>query len=105
MLQLAEIYPHQSPEAGLAWLETLGASEKAAATSQFAAAWAESDAPSAAAWIARTQPQGLAPEITAAILHGFFSKDPDAYQQWRDALPEGPLKSQAAEVGVAGRDD
>lgn len=105
ILQLADIYPHQSPQAGLAWLETLQASEKPAATNQFAAAWAESDAPSAAAWLARSQPQSLAPETSAAILHGYFSKDSEGFLRWRDALPDGPLKTQAANVGVAGRDD
>ncbi len=105
IVQLAEIYPHQSPAAGRAWLDSLSPAEKAAAIHPFAAAWAESDAPSAAAWLAETNPQGLAPEAGAAILHGFFSKDSDAYFKWRDSLPEGPLKTQAAQIGVAGRDD
>lgn len=105
ILQLADIFPHQSPEAGLAWLETLQASEKPAAINQFAAAWAESDAPSAAAWLARSAPRDLAPEASTAILQGFFSKDSEGFFKWRDSLPEGPLKTQAADVGVAGRDD
>lgn len=98
--ELAGIFAHQSPAAGLAWIDRLAGAERAAALNHLAAEWADSDAPSAAQWLAAKTPLEIQPDTVTAILHGFLSSDAKGFEQWRASLPESPLKQQAATVGI-----
>ena len=102
VMELAGIFAHQSPEAGLAWIAKLNAGrERKAATRQFASEWATSDAPSAAKWAAKQAPDSLDDGTLTDIFHGFLASNPEAFESWRASLPEGRVKNQASKVGVA----
>lgn len=100
--ELGTIFAHQSPEAGIAWLEKLtGGAERDAAASALAAGWARSGAPDAAKWAASQKSCTLSAGAVAEIAHNFMLKDPAAFQAWRSALPDGPLKDQVSQAGTA----
>ena len=104
--ELAGIYAHESPAAGLAWLEKLKAGEEREnARNTLATEWAAADAASAAKWAATLTPGSLNEQSTADILHGFLAQDAKAFETWRAALPDGPLKQQAARVGETGDEE
>jgi hypothetical protein len=101
VIELAGIFAHQSPEAGLAWIAKLNAGEeRKAATRQFASEWATSDAPSAAKWAANQTPENVDDGTLTDIFHGFLASDPKAFEAWRTSLPEGRVKAQASKVGT-----
>jgi hypothetical protein len=103
--EVAGMFAHQSPAAGLAWIERLAPQERQAATDRLVEQWGDSDAVSAAAWLAKGPARMPGPEAVDAVLHGFLGNDADAYLRWRDALPPGPLKDRAAKVGVVAEED
>jgi len=106
--ELGIIFAQQSPEAGIAWLGKLGAgAERDAAASSLVAGWARSSPAEAAKWAASQSSSKLSEEAISEIAHNFLLKDAAAFQTWRAALPEGPLKTQfnqAAIAGAAGED-
>jgi hypothetical protein len=99
--ELAAIFAHQSPEAGLEWVEKLAGSEQATALNRLAAEWADSDPSSAARWLAKASPSELKAETITAILHGFLASDAGGFEQWLATLPPGPLKQQATQLSAA----
>jgi hypothetical protein len=106
VIELAGIFAHQSPAAGIAWIGKLNAgTERDAALNQFASEWANSDPASAASWAAAQNLGKLNDESVSEILHGFLAKDGNAFEAWRAALPEGPLKSRAQEAGAMAEDE
>lgn len=106
VMELAGIFAHQSPEAGIAWIGKLHAgSERDGALNQFASEWANSDPAAAASWAAGQSLGTLNDEAVSAILHGFFSKDAKAFEAWRATLPEGPMKSRAQAAGAMAEDE
>ncbi len=103
--ELATIFASQSPDAGVAWLEKLSpGGERDAAASALVAVWSKSGPAEAAKWATTQTSSTLAPEALGEIAHNFFMKDPAAFQTWRSTLPEGPMKTQASQVGVAAGD-
>jgi hypothetical protein len=105
--ELAVIYAKQSPDAGVAWLGQLDAgAERDAAGNSLAKTWARSAPSEAAKWAANQNEVQLSPQTVTSIGRNFLMKDAEAFQAWRAALPEGPLKTQLATVGktAAGRD-
>ena len=97
--ELATIYAQQSPDAGVAWLGKLEAgTERDSAASALAATWARSDAAAAAKWAAAQSSIKISPEAAAAVTGNFARQDPAAFEAWSAALPEGPLKTQAAQM-------
>lgn len=104
--ELATIYAHQSPDAGLVWIGKLNAgAERDAAVNQLASEWATADPAAAAKWAASQTLGKLTADSVSEILHCFLAKDATAFEAWQAALPEGPLKKQAGEVGAAGEDE
>lgn len=99
--ELAAMFAHQSPEAGLAWVEKLADSERAAALNRLAAEWADSDPSSAARWLAHATPGELKTETISAILHGFLASDEGGFGRWLASLPPGSLKQQAMQLSAA----
>ncbi len=104
--ELATIFAHQSPEAGLAWIGKLNhGAERDMAVNKLASEWAGA-APAAAAKWAATQTMGaLSEQSVGEILHNFLAEDSSAFESWRAALPDGPLKDQATKVGVMAGDE
>jgi hypothetical protein len=106
--ELAIIFAQQSPEAGIAWLGKLSpGAERDAAASSLVAGWARSSPEEAAKWAASQSSGNLSGEAISEIAHNFLLKDAAAFQAWRTALPEGPLKTQfnqATVPGAAGED-
>lgn len=99
--ELAAIFGHQSPDAGLVWIGELNAgAERDMAVNQLATEWATADAAAAAKWAAGQTVGKLTDEAVAEILHNFIADDAPAFEAWRAALPEGPLKAQAAKLGA-----
>jgi hypothetical protein len=96
--ELAAIFAHQSPQAGLDWIKRLTPAEQPAALNRLTSAWAQSDPPSAAKWLGAAQPDGLEPETTTAVIQGFLAADAKGFQEWQAGLPPGPLKNRAAEL-------
>jgi hypothetical protein len=90
--ELAAIFAHQSPQAGLDWIKRLAPSEQAAALNRLATAWAQADPPSAARWLGAAHPENLDPQTVATVLHGFLAADRIAFRHWHGELPPGPLK-------------
>lgn len=106
VIELAGIFAHQSPEAGIAWIGKLNAgSERDGALNQLASEWANSDPASAASWAAAQNLGKLTDESVAAILHGFLAKDAKAFETWRATLPDGPLKSRAQQAGAMAEEE
>lgn len=103
--ELAIIYARQSPDAGVAWLEKLDAgAERGAAASSLVVAWARSSPAAAANWALAQTSSELAPEAMSSIARNFLMRDAAAFETWRAALPEGPLKTQVAGVGKTAED-
>lgn len=99
--ELAAVFAHQSPEAGLAWIGKLNAgAERDMALNQLASEWAVADAAAAAKWAAGQTLGELTDDSVAQILHTFLAHDAPAFEAWRAALPEGPLKDRAGKVGA-----
>jgi hypothetical protein len=106
VIELAGIFAHQSPEAGIAWVGKLNAgTERDGALNQFASEWANSDPASAASWAAAQNIGKLTDESVSEILHGFLAKDAKAFEAWRATLPDGPLKSRAQQAGAMAEDE
>ncbi len=104
--ELATIFASQSPDAGVAWLDKLSAgAERDAAASALAAAWSASGPADAAKWAASQKSSNLSAEAMAEIAHNFMMKNPAAFEAWRNALPEGPLKQQTSRVGVVAEEE
>ena len=99
--ELATIYAQQSPDAGLLWLEKLNSgTERDAAASALVAGWARSAPAEAAKWATTQSTSSLSPGAISEITHNYMLKDFAGFQTWRAALPEGPLKSVANQVGA-----
>ncbi len=96
--EMAAIFAHQSPQAGLAWIGKLPAAEQPAALNRLTAEWASSDPASAAQWLGSANPAGIDPESVAAVLHGFLAADAPGFLKWQAALPPGPLRERTAEL-------
>lgn len=98
--ELAAIYAHQSPAAGVAWLEKLAAGEERdTVASTLAAEWARTGPAEAAKWASTQNSSTLTAEAISEISRNFLRKDPAAFQAWREALPPGPIKDAAGQVG------
>lgn len=103
--ELAIIFAQQSPEAGIAWLGKLATGpERDAAASSLTAGWARSAPEEAAKWAASQNSSNLSEEAIAEIAQNFLLKNATAFQAWRTALPDGPLKTQFNHAAVAGED-
>lgn len=104
--ELATIFAHQSPDAGLAWIGRLNAgAEREIAVNKLAEEWASADPAAAAQWAASQTMGALNEQSVGEILHNFLAEDSSAFEAWRAALPEGPLKDQAAKVGAMASDE
>ncbi len=104
--ELATIFADQSPESGITWLAKLTAgTERDAAASALVATWSRSGPADAAKWAAAQTSITLAPEAVTMMARNFLMKDAAAYEAWRNALPDGPMKQQVAKVGVAAEED
>jgi len=99
--ELAAIYAQQAPAAGVTWLEKLAAGEERnAAASTLAAEWARVGPAEAAKWAGTQNSSVLTPEAVSEISQNFLRKDPAAFEAWRAALPPGPTKDAADQVGA-----
>lgn len=99
VLELATIFAHQSPESGLKWIQNLNpGGEQSAATNRLASEWSSAAPSGAAEWAAAQSPGTLSDHSISEILGNFLVKDPSAFEAWRNTLPDGPLKTQAAEI-------
>lgn len=97
--ELATLFARQSPDAGIKWLEKLTQGpERDAAASALAAAWSRNGAADAAKWAASQTIGSLAPEAIATISRNFMMKNTAAFEVWRESLPPGIMKDQAAKV-------
>jgi hypothetical protein len=106
VLELSTIFARQSPDAGLEWIGGLpDENERRLASNQFAMDWASIDASASAKWAAAQAPDLLSNETQMEILMGFLAEDSEAFQQWRNTLPEGPLKDQATKLVAPSEDD
>ena len=106
ILELSTIFARQSPDAGLDWIRSLpDEKERQLASNQFAIDWASVDAAASAKWAAEQAPNLLTHEAQKEILMGFLAEDSEAFQQWRNTLPEGPLKDQATKLVVPSEDE
>jgi hypothetical protein len=106
VLELSTIFARQSPDAGLEWIGGLpDEKEQQLASNQFAMDWASIDASASAKWAAAQAPDLLSNETQMEILMGFLAEDSEAFQQWRNTLPEGPLKDQATKLVAPSEDD
>ncbi len=98
--ELAAIYAQQAPAAGVNWLEKLAAGEERnAAANTLAAEWTRSSPAEAAKWAATQNSSVLTAEAVSEISENFLRKDPAAFLAWRKALPPGPIKDAAGQVG------
>ena len=103
--ELAMIFAHQSPAAGVAWLDKLaGGAERDLAASTLAAEWSGFAPADAAKWAATLNAAVLSAEAVDEISRNFLWKDPAAFQSWRDALPAGAMKELAAQVAASDED-
>lgn len=103
--EIAAIFAHQSPEAGLEWIGKLESqTEKQSALNKLAAEWAGADPAGAANWAATQQPGVLGDDSLSEILHGFLAEDARAFEAWRSSLPAGPLRQRAEQVGATAGD-
>jgi hypothetical protein len=98
--ELSAIFAHQSPQAGLDWIQRLTPAEQPAALNRLASAWAQSDPPSAAKWLGDHQPQGLDQETVTTLILGYLAADAKGFQQWQSTLPPGPLKNKTTELAA-----
>ena len=97
--ELAGIYAHQSPEAGLEWFEKLApGSERADAMNRFATEWAVADPAAAALWTSQQNRVTSKEETVSEVLFGFLIDDLPGYDKWRASLPDGPMKTRAEEI-------
>jgi hypothetical protein len=104
--ELANIFAHQSPDAGITWLGKLNAgAERDAAANALAASWARSGPADAAKWAASQSSITFSPDTILQVAHNFMMKDPEAFQAWSSALPEGPLKTQVSQAAVMAEDE
>jgi hypothetical protein len=103
--ELAGIFASHSPDAGVDWLQTLGAAEKPAALREFADAWASSDPAAAALWAAKLPAGEMDEETMSRILNGFLANDHAKFESWRNSLPDGPLKQQAMKAASTGEEE
>lgn len=103
--ELASIYANQSPDSGIQWLAKLSSgAERDTAASAFAAAWARHSPEEAAKWATNYQ-GNLSPDTMASISRTYLMKNREAFEAWRNALPPGPLKEQAASAGAVSESD
>jgi hypothetical protein len=99
--ELATIFANQSPAAGVQWLEKLNAGEERdRAANELAASWSRSGPAEAAKWAANQTSSKLSAETVTQISQNFLMKNAAAFEAWRGALPPGPLKDAAAQVGA-----
>lgn len=98
--ELAAIFAHQSPQAGLAWIKQLAPSEQPAALNRLANAWAQADPPSAAKWLGDNQADGIDQETVTTVILGYLAADAKAFRQWQATLPPGRLKDQTNELAA-----
>ncbi len=104
--ELATIFASQSPDAGISWLEKLSAGvERDAAASALAAAWSRSGAANAAKWAASQTTVNLSPAAITTISRNLMMKNAAAFQAWRNSLPPGPMREQAAKVEAVSVED
>ena len=97
--ELATIFASQSPDTGIKWLGKLTqGTERDTAASALAAAWSRSGAADAAKWAASQTIGNLSPEAIATISRNFMMKNTAAFETWRNSLPPGMMKEQAAKV-------
>jgi hypothetical protein len=106
VLELSTIFARQSPDAGLDWIRSLpNKEERQLASNQFAVDWASVDAAASAKWAAAQAPDLLSNETQMEILMSYLAEDDEAFQQWRNTLPEGPLKNKAVELVAPSREE
>jgi hypothetical protein len=99
--ELANIFAGQSPAAGVLWLEKLNSGEERdRAANEFASAWSRSGPAEAAIWAASQTTSTLSIETITKISQNFLMKNAAKFEAWRTALPAGPLKEAAAQVGI-----
>jgi hypothetical protein len=99
--ELANIFAGQSPAAGLLWLDKLNSGEERdRAANEFASSWSRSGPAEAAKWAADQTSSKLTAETITQISRNFLMKNAAAFETWRTALPPGPLKEAAAQVGI-----
>lgn len=99
--ELATLFAHQSPDAGLSWIGKLNAGgERDMAVNQLASEWAVADPAAAAKWAAGQTLGKLTDESVSEIIHIFAAKDEAAFDAWRASLPEGSLKAAAAKLAA-----
>lgn len=104
--ELATIFAHQSPDAGIAWLGKLNAgAERDAAANALAATWARSGPADAAKWATSQNSISFSPDTIAEVAHSFLMKDPEGFQAWKATLPEGPLKTQVGQATTVAEDN
>ncbi len=100
--ELATLFAHQSPDAGLTWIGKLNAGgERDMAVNQLASEWAAADPAAAAKWAAGQTQGNLTDASVSEIIHIFAAKDEAAFDAWRATLPEGPMKAAAAKLAAA----
>ena len=104
--ELATLFASQSPDAGIIWLGKLSqGAERDAAASALAAAWSRSGAADAAKWAASQTVSSLSAEAIATISRNFMMKNTAAFDAWRNSLPPGVMKEQAAQVVAISEED
>ena len=97
--ELATIFASQSPDNGVFWLEQLTQGvERDAAANALAIAWSRSGAADAAKWAASQTTSNLSIEAIGSISRNFMMKNIAAFEVWRNSLPPGRMKEQAAQV-------
>jgi hypothetical protein len=103
--QIASIYASQSPEAGIAWLGNLKGVERDTAAGVLAANWSRRAPVQAAQWLGSQPSANLAPQAIMAVARNYLIKDINGFKAWLAALPDGPVKQHASEVGAVSEDD
>jgi hypothetical protein len=97
--ELATIFASQSPDTGITWLGKLSEGpERDSAASALAAAWSRSGPADAAKWAASQKSINFSAEAIATISRNFMMKNTASFEAWRNSLPPGSVKEQAAKV-------
>ena len=96
--EIAGMFAQHDPSSGLAWIDQLTPQERPSAREILANTWAETDAPSAAHWLASQPADLLGTSAINSILTAFLSHNETDFSTWKDALPPGTLKQLADET-------
>lgn len=96
--EMAAMFAHQHPTAGVEWIGNLEAQEQGNAREVLGTEWARTDAKSAAAWLATLPDESVSEDARLTILTNYLTQNEADYENWLQTLPVGLLKSEASRL-------